>query len=211
MKNPVFYLLSLLVIVCTACSGSDKNQVSAEDSIRIAREAVKHARISDNRTDTVYCEKESDAPRTNIPETKFLTQYCFVEVTDRGPELRGNLTSLLKNLGFRIKEGYMPPCLDSPDETEYFGNPWNASRKSSTGVTKIECLVSDVRQICTIDFADQAEFARFRETVEKTNYVKKGNAYHHKSNGKAGSYIKTSITIVLKNQSAEITQRQSVG
>jgi hypothetical protein len=73
MKNTVLYLLSIIAIVCTACSGSDKNQVSAEDSIRIARQAVKHARISDNRTDTVYCEKESDAPRTNIPETKFLT------------------------------------------------------------------------------------------------------------------------------------------
>lgn len=195
----------MAAVVLTGCGG--KSGISAEDSERIAEEAIEQAREEFNRRDDGEQAEPDDQSKEDagIPQNQLLTQYVLIATNKEGPFIRMD-KAVLKARGFDVTEYAPPPCLDGPDE--YFAPYLKAKRKSAAGTTTVEIDYSDVGAKCEISFGGKGELAAFVESLEKSKYRKKGNVYHHPMNSTGRGDVVSNVYITVNGNNVSIRQKR---
>lgn len=184
MKLHVISILSA-AIALTSC-GSKTTDSRTQTEIA-APDTVATELPSGIPADTVATELPSEIPAdtvaTDTPAITLhpVTQYSLVTHNRDGAAFREgkNMASILRNLGFTVKTY---KSSDSDDDMSAY-TILTASRKGVGGQnTTITFENNGEDNICTIDFADEAERDAFVESMVKAGYKKDGHIYANPRN-----------------------------
>lgn len=171
MKHHFITILSA-AIALTSCGG--KTTDSQTQTEKAAPDTVAVEKTSEIPADTVV----TDTPAITLQP---VTQYSLVTHGEYGAAFRDgkNMASVLRNLGFTVKTRKS----SDPDDDMSACTKLTASRKGVGGQnTTIKLENNGEDNICTIDFADDAERDAFVESMIKAGYTKEGHIYANPRN-----------------------------